>query len=110
MNQPKNASDELKRSFGAVLKSLFELDFNLYILYLDLLISLYKQENSGDLWILECLLDCHLFDQYIVEDLKGYEDTAIFSQLSIIKTLGKIYHGDLRETFIKAHLEQLSNN
>jgi hypothetical protein len=106
----KNASDELKRSFGAVLKSIFELDFNIHVKYLDLLISLYKQENSGELWILECLLDCHLFDQYIVEDLEGYEDTAIFSQLSIIKTLGTMYHGDFREAFIKAHLEQLSIN
>jgi len=106
----KNDNDELKRSFGAVLKGLFNLDYNLYCEHLDLLISLYKGENNGDLWVLECLLDCHLFDQYIIEDVKKYEDTAIFSQLSIIKTMGTLYHGDFREDFIKAHLKELSNN
>lgn len=104
----KQDNDELKRTFGGALKGLYELDFDMYTQYVELLIWLFEQENEEALYIIECLTSYDMYDEYIAELPEGYEGTASHPRLSILCYLGRVMNNDLRKQLLNEHLADIN--
>ena len=104
----KRDQDELKRTFGGALKGLYELDFDMYTQYVELLIWLFEQENEEALYIIECLTSFDMYDEYIAELPEGYEGTASYPRLSILCYLGRVMNNELRKQLLNEHFADIN--
>jgi len=99
---------ELKRTFGGALKGLYELDFDMYTQYVELLIWLFEQENEEALYIIECLTSFDMYDEYIAEHPEGYAGTASHARLSILCYLGRVMNNELRKQLLNEHFADIN--